>query len=50
MNKPMPENDASSTGSIPTGRLVWRIFLVALELLLVILMAQEGILFFYQGF
>jgi hypothetical protein len=36
--------------TISTARFVWRVFLIAVELLFAILLAQQGTLFFYQGF
>jgi hypothetical protein len=36
--------------TISTARFLWRVFLIAVELILVIWLAQQGTLFFYQGF
>jgi hypothetical protein len=36
--------------TISTPRFFWRVFLIAVELILAIWLAQQGTLFFYQGF
>jgi hypothetical protein len=45
MNSPEPDQE-----TISTARFFWRICLIVVQLILVIWLAQQGTLFFYQGF